>query len=204
MTAEELRVEGAFAFTPQVFPDDRGYFLAPFQEPAFTEVLGHGLFQVAQANHSRSRRGVVRGVHYTVAPPGSAKYVHCMRGRSLDIVVDIRVGSPTYGRWDAVLLDQADFRAVYLPLGVGHAFIALEDDTVMSYFISSSYVPEYELAVDAFDPALGLPVPEDITPIRSPRDTVAPKLAEAREQNRLPHYTECKRLEADLYAGSGS
>lgn len=150
---------------------------------------------MAQTNHSRSRRGVVRGVHFTATPPGTAKYVYCARGRALDIVVDIRVGSPTFGRWDAVLLDQRDFRSVYLPVGVGHAFVALEEDTVVSYLLSRAYVPEHELALSALDPALGLPIPDDTPPLLSDRDQAAPTLAEAGERGLLPDYAACRSLE---------
>ncbi|SER42475.1 dTDP-4-dehydrorhamnose 3,5-epimerase family protein [Actinokineospora terrae] len=200
MQFRKLKVNGALEFTPKVFPDDRGLFLSPFQEPTFVEATGHKLFPIAQTNHSRSQRGVVRGVHFTVTRPGSAKYVYCARGKAIDIVVDIRVGSPTYGQWDSVLLDQDDFRAMYFPVGCGHAFIALEDDTVMSYMVSSSYVPEHELALSVLDPALGLPIPEDITdPIISDRDQVAPTLADAREAGILPVYSLCQEIEQELY-----
>ncbi|MFF4508466.1 dTDP-4-dehydrorhamnose 3,5-epimerase family protein [Streptomyces sp. NPDC001401] len=195
MKVRELAVAGALEFTPDVFPDERGYFLSPFQQPAFSEATGNARFPVTQTNHSRSRRGVVRGVHYTLTPPGCAKYVYCPKGSALDIVVDIRVGSPTFGRWDAVLMDQNDFRAMYFPVGLGHAFIALEDDTVMSYMVTASYVPAHELAISVTDPALDLPVPQDITPLYSERDTVAPTLAEAAEQGLLPVYEESLRLE---------
>ena len=97
MKVRELAVAGALEFTPNVFPDERGYFLSPFQGPAFSEATGNTHFPVAQTNHSRSKRGVVRGVHYTLTPPGCAKYVYCPKGSALDIVVDIRVGSPTFG-----------------------------------------------------------------------------------------------------------
>lgn len=187
MKVRELSVSGALEFTPDVFPDERGLFLSPFQGPAFTEATG-GTFPLAQSNHSRSRRGVVRGVHFTTTPPGCAKYVYCPRGAALDIVVDIRVGSPTFGQWDTVLMDQNDFRALYFPVGLGHAFVALEDDTVMSYMITSSYVPEYELAISVTDPALNLPIPQDIAPIFSERDIAAPTLAQARERGMLPDY----------------
>ncbi|MGW2476185.1 dTDP-4-dehydrorhamnose 3,5-epimerase family protein [Streptomyces sp. NPDC001665] len=195
MKYRELNVAGALEFSPNVFPDERGLFLSPFQGPAFTEATGNTRFPVAQTNHSRSQRGVVRGVHYTLTPPGCAKYVYCPKGSALDIVVDIRVGSPTFGKWDAVLMDQNDFRAMYFPVGLGHAFIALEDDTVMSYMVTSSYVAENELALSVTDPALGLPIPDDITPIYSARDTVAPTLAEAAEQGLLPQYELSMQLE---------
>ncbi|MGN5377552.1 dTDP-4-dehydrorhamnose 3,5-epimerase [Streptomyces sp. MUSC 14] len=195
MKSRELAVQGALEFTPRVFPDDRGLFLSPFQQQAFTEARGGPLFRVAQSNHSVSRRGVVRGIHYTATPPGSAKYVYCARGRALDIVVDIRVGSPTFGRWDAVLMDQRDHRASYLPLGVGHAFVALEDDTVMSYLLSESYVPEHELALSVRDPALALPLTGAAEPVLSDRDRVAPTLAEAHERGLLPDYARCAQIE---------
>lgn len=198
MKAEELAVEGALVFTPEVFPDQRGLFVSPFQQQAFTRAHGAPLFRVAQTNHSMSRRGVVRGVHYTVTPPGTAKYVYCASGEAIDIVVDIRVGSPTFGKWDAVRVDPREFRAVYFPVGVGHAFIALADDTVMSYMLAEPYVAEYEKGIDVLDPQLGLPIPEDIEPILSERDAVAPGLAEAEAAGLLPRYDECLAIERNL------
>nr|BAC55217.1 3,5-epimerase [Streptomyces sp. TP-A0274] len=202
MKARPLTVEGAVEFTPRVFPDDRGKFVSPYQEAAFTEAHGAPLFPVAQTNHSVSRRGVVRGVHYTATPPGTAKYVYCARGRALDIVVDIRVGSPTFGHWDAVLMDQLDHRASYFPVGVGHAFVALEDDTVMSYMLSGSYVAEHELSLSVLDPALGLPIPTDLEPILSERDRAAVTLAEAQEKGLLPDYARCQEIERGLVPGA--
>ncbi|MDJ1133675.1 dTDP-4-dehydrorhamnose 3,5-epimerase family protein [Streptomyces iconiensis] len=194
MEIRELAVEGAVEFTPRTFPDARGLFVSPFQEAAFEKAVGRRHFPVAQTNHSRSARGVVRGVHFTVTPPGTAKYVYCAHGAAIDIVVDIRVGSPTYGRWDSVLLDPVGFRAMYFPVGVGHAFIALEDDTVMSYMLTSSYVPENELALSVLDPELGLPLPDGIDPVMSERDLAAPTLAEARAAGLLPAYPVCREL----------
>src|SRR3954466_5780447 len=159
MQIRELSVEGALEITPNPISDDCGLFVSPFQETPFRLATGRRLFSVAQTNHSRSRRGVVRGVHFTATPPGCAKYVYCARGAALDIVVDIRVGSPTYGRWDAVEVDPLSFRSVYFPVGVGHVFVALEEDTVMCYLISGEYVPANEHAVDPRDPALGLRLP---------------------------------------------
>ncbi len=195
MKSRRLAVEGAFEFTPDIFPDERGLFVSPFQQAALVEALGHPLFRVAQSNHSNSRRGVLRGIHFTATPPGTAKYVYCARGRAIDIVVDIRVGSPTFGRWDSVLLDQEAFRAMYFPPGVGHAFIALEDDTVMSYMLSEPYVAENELALSALDPALGLDIPEGLELIQSERDTVAPTLAQAEAAGLLPEYGKCLQIE---------
>ncbi|MFI6026209.1 dTDP-4-dehydrorhamnose 3,5-epimerase family protein [Amycolatopsis magusensis] len=199
MQMRALAVDGAFEFSPKVYPDDRGFFVSPFQEDAFRDAVGHPSIPVAQTNHSMSRRGVIRGVHYTVTPPGVAKHVYCARGRALDIVVDTRVGSPTFGRSEAVLFDQQDFRSVYFPVGVGHAFIALEDETVMSYLLTSAYVPKYELSISIFDPALQLSIPDGIDGIQSQRDTVAPTLDEARLAGLLPDYETCRQRERALW-----
>ncbi|MGI5270319.1 dTDP-4-dehydrorhamnose 3,5-epimerase family protein [Nonomuraea sp. CA-218870] len=201
MKARELAVEGAYEFVPQVFPDDRGLFVSPFQHTAFEAAVGHDLFPIRQTNHSRSRRGVVRGIHYTTTPPGTAKYVYCPRGRALDIVVDIRVGSPTYGRWESALLDPDEFRCTYLPVGVGHAFIALEDDTVMAYMLSEEYIPDNELALSPLDPALGLPIPDAWDrPLLSERDRAAPTLEEARRAGLLPGYRASRTVERRLWS----
>ncbi|RSM81631.1 dTDP-4-keto-6-deoxy-D-glucose epimerase [Kibdelosporangium aridum] len=203
MKAEKLAVEGALVFTPQVFHDHRGLFVSPFQKHPFTDAHGDELFRVAQTNHSKSRRGVVRGIHYTVTPPGTAKYVYCAAGEAIDIVVDIRVGSPTFGKWDAVQVDPHDFRAVYFPVGVGHAFIALQDDTVMSYMLAGPYVADDEKALSVLDPALGLPIPKDIEAIVSERDSVAPTLAEAAAAGVLPDYDVCQAIEKRLSGSLG-
>jgi 5-epimerase len=196
MDARELEVVGAYEFTPVTFADDRGSFASTFEESVFVKTVGHWLFPVAQASCSVSRRGVVRGVHYLVTPPGVAKYVSCPQGRALDIVVDVRVGSPTFGRCDSVVLDQESCRAVYFPVGVGHAFVALEDGTVMSYLLSREYVAEYELALSPVDPALGLPIPTHLEPILSDRDLIAPTMAQALAAGLLPAYDSCLAIEA--------
>ncbi|MGW7416044.1 dTDP-4-dehydrorhamnose 3,5-epimerase family protein [Streptomyces sp. NPDC054863] len=189
----ELAVSGAFLFSPQVYRDLRGVFVSPFQGEEFAAAVGHPM-PLAQTNHSRSARGVLRGLHFTTTPPGQAKYVHCARGRAMDIVVDLRLGSPTFGVHDVVETDPHDFRSVYLPLGVGHAFLALEDDTVMSYVVSSPYRAGLEQAIDPFDPELALPWPEDLVPTLSERDTGAVSLARAEELGMLPRYEECLAL----------
>jgi epimerase EvaD len=192
MRSSELTVSGAFVFTPDVFPDERGFFVSPMQQAALADTAGLLTFPVAQASYSRSRRGVVRGVHYTRTPPGCAKFVHCPHGRALDIVVDLRVGSPTFGRSDTVVLDPTDARAVYFPVGVGHAFVALAEDTIVSYLLSIAYDPALELAVAVSDPALALPIPTDVEPLLSTRDRMAPTLAEAEAAGLLPEYAACQ------------
>jgi epimerase EvaD len=193
----ELSIPDAYEISTDVFPDDRGSFLNPFRGDVLAEAIGHPL-QIMQTNHSASKRGVVRGVHFALLPPGQAKYVYVPRGAALDIVVDIRIGSPTYGEHQAVQLDDRDFRAMYIAEGLGHCAVALEDDTVLSYLCSTGYDPGREKGINPVDPELGLPIPEDVSPLLSARDTAAPTLAEAAEQGLLPTYEECKAFYASL------
>ncbi|MEU5214244.1 dTDP-4-dehydrorhamnose 3,5-epimerase [Streptomyces sp. NPDC020742] len=190
MRTRKLAVAGGLEFTPEVHEDRRGQFVSPLQEEAFVAAVGHR-FPVAQTNHSRSARGVLRGLHFTATPPGQAKYVYCARGRVLDAVLDIRVGSPTFGKWDLVQMDTESFRAVYIPAGLAHAFLALDDDTVMSYLVSTPYRAELEHAIDPLDPAIGLPWPDGLEFCLSERDTTAPSLAEAEAAGMLPRYADC-------------
>jgi dTDP-4-dehydrorhamnose 3,5-epimerase len=183
----ELSISGAWAFEPPVFPDRRGVFVAPYQGPVFREALGFELVS-RQTNHSRSARGVVRGVHFADVPPGQAKYVYCPSGRLLDVIVDVRVGSPTFGRWEAVELDSDRLNAVYLSEGLGHAFVALAEPTVMAYLCSTPYNPAGEHGISPLDPELGLPWPGDLDLVLSDKDRDAPTLAEARERGILPTY----------------
>ena len=175
-------------------------FVSHFQESQFRAALGHPLFAVAQVSHSRSVQGVARGIHYTRTPPGAAKYVHCPAGRAYDFVVDLRVGSPTYGRWDGVPLDPLHHRAVYLPPGVGHAFVALESDTVMTYLLSREYDPDNELAVSILDPAIGLDLPTGLALLLSERDRHARTLAQALAAGLLPEYAACRAIEQPVRA----
>lgn len=185
-----MKVPGCFEFTPRQHQDLRGVFLEWFTAESFERATGHRL-DLVQANHSISRRGTVRGVHYALVPPGQAKYVYCTRGAALDVIVDIRIGSPTFGVHDAVRLDDVDRRAVYLPEGLGHAFLALADDTTLTYLCSAGYNPEREKGVHPLDPALELPWPGDVELVLSPRDEAAPTLAEAQDQGVLPAYDGC-------------
>ncbi|MEV7092196.1 dTDP-4-dehydrorhamnose 3,5-epimerase [Amycolatopsis sp. NPDC051045] len=190
MQFRRLSVPDAYEFSPRAFPDDRGLFVAPFQEDTFRAAVGHPL-RLGQSNHSVSRRGTIRGIHFADTPPGQAKYIYCPRGSLLDVVVDLRAGSPTFGQWDTAVLDSREFRAMYLAEGLGHGFVALEDDTVMTYFCSEPYNPSGEHGITPLDPALDLPWPADIEPILSAKDRDAPTLAEALEQGLLPAYADC-------------
>ncbi|AOS65408.1 dTDP-4-dehydrorhamnose 3,5-epimerase [Actinoalloteichus hymeniacidonis] len=199
MRVQELSIDGAFEFIPTKFPDQRGSFTAPYQEDVFAEAVGYPL-RLAQANNSVSRRGVIRGLHFADVPPGQSKYVYCAQGSALDVVVDLRVGSPTFGKFDTVRLDTESPRAVFIPEGLGHAFLALEDDTVVSYLCSTGYRPGHEHGVNPLDPELGLPWPADVPPVLSEKDEQAPSLSEAKSTGLLPDYQECLARYASLRA----
>lgn len=193
MQVRELAVPGALEITPKQFPDARGVFLEWFRTETFEEHVGHRL-DLQQANLSVSAAGVLRGIHFADVPPGQAKYVTCPRGAVLDVVVDIRVGSPTFGAWDSVLLDDVDRRAIYLPEGLGHAFLSLEDGSTVAYLCSTGYSPGREHGIHPLDPEIGITWPTQdragrpLAPQLSDKDAVAPGLTEAREQGLLPSY----------------
>jgi dTDP-4-dehydrorhamnose 3,5-epimerase len=189
--ARQLDITDAYEFTPPSFPDHRGLFVAPFQESAFVAAVGHPM-HLAQSNHSVSALGVIRGVHFSDVPPGQAKYVYCPQGALLDVVVDLRVGSPTFGSWTAVRLDATHYRALYLAEGLGHAFLSLSHNTIMSYLCSTGYNPTAEHGVNPLDPELALPWDElDGEPVLSAKDQAAPSLAEAADSGLLPRYADC-------------
>jgi dTDP-4-dehydrorhamnose 3,5-epimerase len=179
--------------------DARGRFTEWYRADVLADVVGHGL-PLAQANHSVSARGVLRGVHFALVPPGQAKYVYCPAGRVLDVVVDVRVGSPTFGVHDAVVLDSEQPRAVYLSEGLGHAFLSLADGSSVTYLVSSGYDPAREVGITPVDPALDLPWPDDVEFELSAKDQQAPTLAEAREQGLLPAIEECRARYAEQRA----
>ncbi|MFF3731554.1 dTDP-4-dehydrorhamnose 3,5-epimerase family protein [Streptomyces sp. NPDC002476] len=195
----QLSIAGAWVHEPKVFPDGRGSFHEWFKAADLGEAVGHTL-SLAQANFSVSGRGTLRGVHFADVPPSQAKYVKCVRGAVLDVIVDIRVGSPTYKRWEAVRLDDVDHHAVYVSEGLGHAFMALTDDASVVYLCSEGYAPTREHGVDPLDPELGIEWPEGITPLLSDKDAAAPSLAEAEKQGLLPSYAACEAYYAELRA----
>lgn len=191
MEYRELAVKGAWEITPRLLGDDRGMFLEAFREASFAEVVGHSL-HLAQANCSVSAAGVLRGIHFADVPPGQAKYVTCTYGAVLDVAVDIRVGSPTFGQWDAVLLDDKDRRAIYLSEGLGHAFMSLQDNSTVVYLCSAGYNPTGEHGIHPLDSTVGIDWPtvgrdgQALTPLLSPKDEAAPGLLEAQELGLLP------------------
>lgn len=198
MKVEPLAVPDAWMCTPPVHGDDRGAFLEWFRADVLAAVTGRG-FEIRQANHSISKRGVVRGLHFADVPPGQAKFVYCPVGAVLDVVVDLRVGSPTFGAVDSVVLDDVDRRAVFISEGLGHAFCALRDDTSVNYLVSSVYDPVAERTVSPLDPTLALAWPTDIGELAmSDKDLAGPTIAAALEAGILPSYLACQARYAAL------
>lgn len=203
MEYRELSVRGAWEITPRQFGDERGVFLEWFKEAPFAQSVGHPL-HLSQANCSVSAAGVLRGIHFAQVPPSQAKYVTCPKGAVLDVVIDIRVGSPTFGTWDTVLLDDVDRRAIYLSEGLGHAFMSLEDGSTVVYLCSAPYAPGREFGVHPLDPEIGIQWPttardgSPVTPQLSPKDAAAPTLAEARDQGLLPTLAEVEEFVGTL------
>ena len=197
MDIRELAVPDSYVLDLVPHGDARGRFTEWFRADVLAGRTGFGL-TIAQANHSVSARGVLRGVHFALVPPGQAKYVYCPAGRVLDVVVDVRVGSPTFGRHDSVVLDSEQPRAVYLAEGLGHAFLSLADGSSVTYLVSSGYDPAREFGVSPVDPALDLPWPDDVEFELSAKDVAAPSLEDAREQGLLPTMAQCTARYAEL------
>jgi dTDP-4-dehydrorhamnose 3,5-epimerase len=201
MGLRELSVPGAWEITPQVHRDERGTFTEWFTESAFGAMTGHR-FDLRQANCSVSAAGVLRGLHFAQLPPGQAKYITCVRGAVFDVVVDIRVGSPTYGRWDSVLLDDIDHRSTYISEGLAHGFVAMQDQSTVMYLCSTPYAPQREHTIAATDPAIGIEWPLPAAQLLlSGRDATAPSLAEVRESGLLPNWVEAQTFIDGLRRG---
>lgn len=194
----EMRIPGSYEVTPTPFADDRGLFLEWYRFDVLERELGHAL-DLRQGNLSVSRRGTFRGVHFADIPPGQAKYVTAPSGAVLDFVVDLRVGSPTFGEWDSTVLDSVDRRAVYLSEGLGHAFLALTDDATVTYLVSDVYRPDREHGINPLDPDLGLRLPAGFdSPLLSPKDAESPSLSEALEAGILPTWDAARAHYASL------
>lgn len=192
MKIRELAVSGAWEIAPQLHTDSRGVFFELFTDQEFADFAGHK-FDLRQVNYSLSASGVLRGLHFAQVPPSQAKYVTCVHGKVFDVVVDVRVGSPTFGRWDAVVLDDRGHRSVYISEGLAHGFLALQDDSAVTYLCSAGYNPGREHAVNALDPALDISWPvADGEPLMSDRDREAPTLAEVAAAGLLPTWADTR------------
>jgi len=199
MDVRELDIPGAWEITPAVHGDSRGLFFEWLTDHEFRAFAGHRL-DVRQANCSVSSAGVLRGLHFAQLPPSQAKYVTCVSGSVFDVVVDIRLGSPTFGRWASVLLDDCDRRTIYLSEGLAHGFLALQDNSTVMYLCSAEYDPQREHSICATDPALAIdwPLVHGAAASMSDRDAAAPSLTEVRAAGLLPTWEETQRFIGSL------
>lgn len=149
------KISGTWFIEPNVFEDNRGNFHEVFK---LSDVLAQtGLFfETKQVNQSRSKKGVLRGIHWTESEEGQAKFVSCPRGAVWDVVIDLRPTSTTFGQWDAVLLSEQNSKSILIEKGLGHAFLALEDETVVSYLCSSEYSPGADRTLNPLSPKLAI------------------------------------------------
>lgn len=152
---KSLGISGAFLISTDVHSDNRGSFREIFRAGPLHTVLGEN-FEVRQQNLSISNKGVIRGIHYTNSRNGQAKLVTCVHGSILDVVIDLRVDSPTFKSWKAVKLVAGDTKSIFIKSGLGHAFLSLEDLSVVTYLTSEEYSPDSELSISPFDPDIGI------------------------------------------------
>jgi dTDP-4-dehydrorhamnose 3,5-epimerase len=188
MSLKELSVTGAFLATYKVFPDERGLFREWFKAEEIAAI--DSKFSVQQANYSHSKQWVIRGIHYSLAPEGQAKVVTCASGAIVDVLIDLRAGSPTFMKVEYVELSAESGNVVYIPSGVGHGFIVQSEKASVVYLTSSGYAPEYEKALCPTDPGLAIswPIPAGELGIISKADTEAPTLAQAKASGALPTF----------------
>ncbi|MDC0772607.1 dTDP-4-dehydrorhamnose 3,5-epimerase family protein [Streptomyces sp. HD] len=200
MEIGETKIADCYRCRPRRLHDERGYFFESYRHDLLAEETGH-VFTPAQVNYSASRRHTLRGIHGVTIPPGQAKFVTCVRGALLDIVVDLRLGSPTFGVYDTTVLDAHEGTAVYVAEGLAHGFVALSDDSCVSYLCSTEFVPGTQFEIQPFDPDLALPWDlglDGAPPRLSGKDAGAPTLAEAADRGLLATYEACRAL----YAGN--
>jgi dTDP-4-dehydrorhamnose 3,5-epimerase len=190
MKTSALKISGSWLIEFQKFEDSRGYFYESFKEEDFRKQIGRPL-SIKQTNTSSSTKGSVRGIHYALVPPSQAKLVQCQRGSIKDYVIDIRGGSPTFGEFEEIELSENSPNAVFIEEGLAHAFVALENNTIVTYYVSEKFNPEREKGINPFDKTLNVKWP-DLELILSEKDNSAISLVEAKSQGVLPSFDECK------------
>jgi dTDP-4-dehydrorhamnose 3,5-epimerase len=179
MKATPLAIPEGMLIEPKVFGDDRGFFLESFNQQAFNEATGTD-HQFVQDNHSRSRKGVLRGLHYQLPPHAQGKLVRVVRGAVFDVAVDIRKGSPTFGQWVGAGLTEDNHRQLWVPPGFAHGFVVLSDSADFLYKATSFYAPQADRGIAWNDPAIGVQWPQlDVELSLSDKDLRQPLLADA-------------------------
>lgn len=185
-----LDIPGVLLIETSGSADARGSFREYATGPMLRTVTGRDA-PFRQVNCSRSVRGALRGISVTGVPPGQSKVVTCLAGAILDVTVDLRAGSATFGAWHMERLDEENAAAVYVPPGVGHCFLSLADGSLVMYLLNQVHDPGLERRVNPLDPAIGIEWPDGIEPVLSPRDTTAPGLEEALRAGLLPDWSAC-------------
>ena len=186
MKLTPLGIEGAWLAESPVWSDERGFFREWFKSEDVLAATGID-FSIQQANISQSQRGVIRGIHYSLAPQGQAKWVTCVSGSIRDVIVDIRPSSPTMGKSVFVDLNGLDGRAVLIGAGLGHGFASLAHSSTIAYLLSSPYSPTEEFEINPMDPELGIDWVLDHSEMSfSDKDKMAPSLAERNKEGKLP------------------
>jgi dTDP-4-dehydrorhamnose 3,5-epimerase len=194
MTFQETNIAGAWLYQPKRFADERGYFQETFKHSALLEATGFD-FQVKQVNQSKSSAGVVRGVHWADVPPGQAKYVTVPVGEIWDLVIDLRTDSPTFGTWQGFHLSAENGHSLIIGNGLGHAFLSLKDDTIVSYLCSEEFNPTREHAISPLDEDLAITFESKAGEYSieklsfSEKDSQAPSLKHYLENGLLPKVT---------------
>lgn len=175
----ETNIQGVWIIEPEVFGDNRGYFMEAYKQSEFVEHIGN--VQFVQDNESRSTQGVLRGLHYQLAPYSQAKLVRVITGTVLDVAVDLRQGSPTFGQCISVELSGENKRQLFIPQGFAHGFHVLSEEAVFTYKVDNPYMPAYERGIRYDDPTIDVDwnIAEGEEVNLSPKDTHSPLLAEA-------------------------
>ena len=186
MKLTPLDIDGAWVAESPVWSDDRGFFREWFKAEDVKAATGRN-FGIEQANISLSSAGTLRGIHYSIAPRGQAKWITCVSGSIQDVIVDIRPESKTFGQWIAVELNGHSGKAVLISEGLGHGFLALEDNTAVAYLVSTPFSPTDEFEINPLDEKIGIKWGMDMSSLKiSGKDKIAPTLAERLAEGKLP------------------
>ena len=178
MDVEKTRFPEVLRLRPRLLTDERGHFSETWNAAGFEEIVGPG-FTFVQDNHSRSRKGVLRGLHYQLPPRPQGKLVRVVRGQVFDVAVDIRRSSSTFGEWIAIVLSEDNNEQLWVPPGFAHGFLALTDTADVMYKVSEFYSPEHDRSLRWDDADVGIDWPLDGEPVLSEKDAGAPSLREA-------------------------
>jgi dTDP-4-dehydrorhamnose 3,5-epimerase len=186
MISSNTSIEGCFTFHHDLFSDSRGSFMERFRVDKLMEQTGH-YFSVKQVNVSQSAKNVFRGIHFAGIPSGQAKYVSVVSGEIIDYVVDLRIGSPTFGKWESFELTSTNNKSLFVAEGLGHGFLVTSEQATVSYLVSNVYQPDNEFELNPLDETISLKFPIENTELNfSDKDRRAPLLAELVSSGKLP------------------